>query len=352
MTIKLGVIADDFTGATDIAGFMVQNGWQVSQLLKVPDENTLIPHGVDAIVISLKSRSCPVEEAIENSLKCCRWLRYRVGCQQLFFKYCSTFDSTPEGNIGPVIDALMNELEIDLSLICPALPINGRTVVHGHLFVNGQLLNESGMQYHPVTPMKDANLLRLVEQQSKGQAGLVDLNCVRQGGESIRNRLDTLRCNGIRYAVVDAMMMEDLISIAQAASEMIFVTGGSGLGAALACYHTGLSFHAEYGISVSSIGKTPSIRGRKVVVLSGSCSAMTYQQVMEYKKFAPAIALDVGECINNPEYSSYLVDWVIRQPRQVLAPMLYATQSPEVYMLRRYFMDECVLFISIFIEDA
>ncbi|WP_340607957.1 3-oxo-tetronate kinase [Xenorhabdus bharatensis] len=330
MAIKLGVIADDLTGATDIASFMVQNGWKVSQLLGVPNEDTLIPYDVDTVVISLKSRSCSTKEAIRSSLKSCRWLRDKANCRQFFFKYCSTFDSTSKGNIGPVIDALMDELQIDLSLICPAIPINGRTVVHGHLFVNGQLLNESGMQYHPVTPMKDANLLRLIEQQSKGVAGLVDLNCVRQGGLSIRNYLNILRCNGIRYAVVDAMMMKDLMSIAEGVSEMILVTGGSGLGAALASYHTGFSLYSEYGLSKSSMGKTPPIIGRKAVILSGSCSAVTYQQVMEYKKFAPAITLDVGECINNPEYSSYLVDWVIQHMKQSLAPMLYSTQSTDI----------------------
>ncbi|PHM67426.1 type III effector HopAN1 [Xenorhabdus stockiae] len=329
MTIKLGIIADDFTGATDIASFMVQSGWRVCQLLEVPNKHTPVPYDVDAIVISLKSRSCPVDEAIDNSLKSCRWLQYIAECQQLFFKYCSTFDSTSEGNIGPVIDALMDELRVDICLVCPALPINGRTVIHGHLFVNGQLLNESGMQYHPVTPMKDANLLRLIEQQSKGQAGLVNLNCVRQGELSIRNCLDKFRRENIRYAVVDTMLMDDFIPIARVASDMIFVTGGSGLGAALACYHTGGNQRIECGVSVSSTGKFVPSRGRKTIVLSGSCSPMTYQQVMEYKKIAPAMVLDVGECVNNPDYSSYLVNWVMEQTKCEWAPMLYATQSPE-----------------------
>ncbi len=175
MTIKLGVIADDFTSATDIASFMVQSGWRVVQLLVAPDENTVVPQNIDAIVISLKSRSCPVDEAVNNSLKSCRWLRQKAGCQRIFFKYCSTFDSTSKGNIGPVTDALMGELNTDITLICPALPVNGRTVVHGHLFVNGQRVNKSGMQHHPITPMKDANLIRLMEQQAQGKTGLVDL---------------------------------------------------------------------------------------------------------------------------------------------------------------------------------
>ncbi|MDX8000449.1 four-carbon acid sugar kinase family protein [Xenorhabdus sp. Reich] len=323
MTIKLGVIADDFTGATDIASFMVQSGWKVIQLLGVPDENTHIPYDVDAIVVSLKSRSCPVNDAIEKSLKSCRWLRYKAGCQQLFFKYCSTFDSTSEGNIGPVIDALMDELQADISLICPALPVNGRTVVNGYLYVHGKLLNESGMQYHPTTPMKDANLLRLIELQAKGQAGLVDIHCVRQGKQAIYYQMESLRQRGIRYAVVDAMRMEDLLSIAQVASDMILVTGGSGLGGALASYHTGKT------LAASIIGNAPPIKGRRSVILSGSCSVITNQQVSEYKKIAPAMVLKIGECINNPEYASQLADWVIQQPSNDLAPMLYSTHSPE-----------------------
>ncbi|MDC9615402.1 four-carbon acid sugar kinase family protein [Xenorhabdus khoisanae] len=327
MTTKLGVIADDFTGATDIASFMVQSGWQVVQLLGVPEEGIPVPYGVDAIVVSLKSRSCSVDEAVEQSLKSCRWLRHRAGCQQIFFKYCSTFDSTSKGNIGPVIDALMDELQTDISLICPALPVNGRTVVHGYLFVNGQLLNESGMQYHPVTPMKDANLLRLIEQQSEGIAGLVNLDCVRQGRQTISHHLNSLRHNGIRYAVVDAMMTEDLVLIAQAVSDMVLVTGGSGLGAALASYHSG---HVQ---ADSTIGHIPSTIGRRAVILSGSCSVMTNQQVIEYKKIAPAMPLSVKECIHNPAYANQLVDWVIQQPEGGLAPMLYATQSAKLLEL-------------------
>ncbi|OTA15047.1 type III effector HopAN1 [Xenorhabdus vietnamensis] len=327
MTIKLGVIADDFTGATDIASSMVQNGWQVALLLVVPNEKTFIPHDVDAIVISLKIRACSADEAIEQSLKSCLWLRHKAGCQQLFFKYCSTFDSTLKGNIGPVIDALMDKFQADISLICPALPVNGRTVVHGHLFVNGQLLDESGMQYHPVTPMKDANLLRLIEQQSKGRAGLVNLDCVRQGKQAIRHHLESLRQHGIRYAIIDAMMMEDLLSIAQSVSDMILVTGGSGLGAALADYHT------RQTLATSAIRDIPPAKGRKVAILSGSCSAITNQQVIEYKKIAPAMALNVKECINNLEYASLLSEWIVQQSIDGLAPMLYATQPPEILSL-------------------
>ncbi|PHM35743.1 3-oxo-tetronate kinase [Xenorhabdus innexi] len=327
MTIKLGVIADDFTGATDIASLMVQNGWQVALLLSIPDDSTFIPHDVDAIIISLKSRSCPVDESIEQSLKACRWLRQKANCSRLFFKYCSTFDSTIKGNIGPVTDVLMDELQIDLCLICPALPINGRTVVYGYLFVNGQLLNESDMQYHPINPMKDSNLLRLMEQQSRGTAGLVDINCVRQGELSIRDRLCQLRCKGIRYAVVDTLLMDDLLLVAQAAHDMTLITGGSGLGGAIARYCSGGNSEK------TSIKKLPLPRNRRMVILSGSCSVMTYRQVLEYKKIASTMELDIDKCINNPDYIHLLVDWIIQQPMKGLAPMLYTTRPPGVLKL-------------------
>ena len=325
MTIKLGVIADDFTGATDIAGFMVQNGWKVVQLLNEPDSSTPVPDDVDAIVISLKSRSCLVDEAINASVNACHWLTEIAGCKQIFFKYCSTFDSTEKGNIGPVTDALMKALNSDLALVCPALPVNGRTVAHGHLFVNGQLLNESGMQHHPVTPMTDANLMRLMEKQSQGKAGLVELSTVRQGAESISKQLAVLKQQGIKYAVIDSMTMDDLLPIAKAVSAMPLLTGGSGLGAALASVNSG----SDWG-NITLRGAKPEAEGRKTIILSGSCSVMTNKQVQRYQQTAPAKILDVGECINNPHYAEELTDWVVAQKTTHLAPLLYATQSPEI----------------------
>ncbi|EKT53077.1 3-oxo-tetronate kinase [Providencia sneebia] len=325
MTVKLGVIADDFTGATDIAGFMVQNGWRVVQLLNEPNENTPVPQNVDAIVISLKSRSCPADEAINASVKSCEWLKQNAQCQQIFYKYCSTFDSTEKGNIGPVTDALMQWLNTPLSLICPALPVNGRTVVHGHLFVNGQLLNESGMQNHPVTPMTDANLLRVMEKQSEGQAGLISLNEVQQGSDVIQKRLTALKAQGVSYAVIDALTMDDLLPIARAAREMALLTGGSGLGAALAHNDTG----SQWGAAASQ-GDKPTGKDRKTVILSGSCSTMTNKQVQSYQQIAPAKVLDVGECLNNSQYAQQLAIWVQAQSASKLAPLLYATQPPEI----------------------
>lgn len=325
MTVKLGVIADDFTGATDIAGFMVQNGWKVVQLLNEPDENTPVPQDVDAIVISLKSRSCPVDEAVSASTNACKWLKQKANCQQIFFKYCSTFDSTEKGNIGPVTDALMAQLGTDLALVCPALPVNGRTVIHGHLFVNGQLLNESGMQHHPVTPMTDANLLRVMEKQSKGKAGLVKLEDIQKGSDVVSQKLAELAQQGVSYAVVDSLTMDDLLPIVQAVKAMPLLTGGSGLGAALA----NVDSQCPWG-GTTQRGEKPTGKNRKTVVLSGSCSVMTNKQVQAYQQVAPAKMLDVGECLNNSEYAKTLADWVQAQQLTGLAPMLYATQSPEL----------------------
>lgn len=325
MTVKLGVIADDFTGATDIAGFMVQNGWRVVQLLNEPDENTVVPQEVDAIVISLKSRSCLVDEAINASVNACNWLKQQAKCEQIFFKYCSTFDSTEKGNIGPVTDALMKLLGTQQALICPALPINGRTVVHGHLFVNGQLLNESGMQHHPVTPMTDANLLRVMEKQSEGKAGLISLADIQLGRDVIEQRLATLAEQDVSYVIVDSLTMDDLLPIASAVKNMPLLTGGSGLGAALANVDTGCAWSAGAGR-----GEKPSGHDRKTIILSGSCSVMTNKQVQNYQQTAPTKVLDVGECLHNPQYAQQLASWVQQQKITGLAPLLYATQPPEI----------------------
>src|SRR5699024_10796444 len=166
----LGVIADDFTGASDIASFLVENGLRTVQMNGVPQ--TALEQEVDAIVISLKSRSNPAQEAVQQSLEALHWLQNN-GATQFYFKYCSTFDSTAEGNIGPVTDALLNELDEKFTIITPALPVNGRTIFNGYLFVGQMLLNESGMQNHPITPMTDANLMRLMDRQAQGKTGLV-----------------------------------------------------------------------------------------------------------------------------------------------------------------------------------
>ncbi len=199
----------------------------------------------------------------------------------------------------------MGELNADITLICPALPVNGRTVVHGHLFVNGQLVNKSGMQHPPITPMKDANLIRLMEQQAQGKTGLVDLTCVHQGEQAIRKQLNKLQQQGIRYAVVDAMSMNDLLPIASAVSELTLVTGGSGLGAALASTNTGKLLSPP-----QPEGATPPAQNRRTVILSGSCSVMTNKQVAQYQKLALIFSCMLRRCFMSEQaLRTELVEW-------------------------------------------
>lgn len=312
----LGVIADDFTGASDIASFLVENGLSAVQMNGVPSKP--LAESVDAVVISLKSRSNPVDEAIAQSLSALDWLQQN-GATQFYFKYCSTFDSTAQGNIGPVTDALLAQLGADFTVITPALPVNGRTIFNGYLFVGDVLLNESGMRNHPITPMKDASLIRLMDAQAQGKTGLVAYADVIQGPVRVKERFAQLKEQGYRYAVVDAVDNSQLAVLAEAVSELKLVTGGSGLGAYMAARLSGGKTGSN--AFVPTKGKT--------VVLSGSCSVMTNKQVQIYQTQAPSYFLDVEETLNNPNYAQQLAQWVLENSQQALAPMVYATVLPE-----------------------
>jgi uncharacterized protein YgbK (DUF1537 family) len=183
--LALGCIADDFTGATDLANNLVRGGMRAVQAIGVPDGP--LARDADAVVVALKSRTNPPQEAVAQSLEALRWLRGQ-GARQVYFKYCSTFDSTPQGNIGPVTEALMDALGTDFTVATPAFPDNGRTVFKGHLFVGDVLLSDSGMRDHPLTPMRDANLVRVLQAQCKRRVGLVDHRVVAQGPDAIRAR--------------------------------------------------------------------------------------------------------------------------------------------------------------------
>ncbi|MFZ7174578.1 3-oxo-tetronate kinase [[Pasteurella] aerogenes] len=312
----LGVIADDFTGASDIASFLVENGLSAVQMNGVPSKP--LAESVDAVVISLKSRSNPVDEAIAQSLSALDWLQQN-GATQFYFKYCSTFDSTAQGNIGPVTDALLAQLGADFTVITPALPVNGRTIFNGYLFVGDVLLNESGMRNHPITPMKDASLIRLMDAQAQGKTGLVAYADVIQGPVRVKERFAQLKEQGYRYAVVDAVDNSQLAVLAEAVSELKLVTGGSGLGAYMAARLSGGKTGSN--AFVPTKGKT--------VVLSGSCSVMTNKQVQTYQTQAPSYFLAVEEALNNPNYAQQLAQWVQENSQHALAPMVYATVLPE-----------------------
>jgi uncharacterized protein YgbK (DUF1537 family) len=271
--IVLGCIADDFTGATDLANNLVRAGMRVILSVDVPAQDQKID--ADAVVVALKSRTVPAADAVKLSLDACRWLR-KQGAGQIYFKICSTFDSTAAGNIGPVIEALMDELGCDFSIATPAFPENGRTVVHGHLFLGDTLLSDSGMRHHPLTPMTDANLVRVLQAQlhpSKGRkVGLIDYQTVAQSAEAIRRRMAELKAKGISVAIVDALSDDDLGRLAEALRDSPFLTAGSGVGSGLP---------RNWGFRPGRPITLPPARGRKAI-LAGSCSSATNVQVERF----------------------------------------------------------------------
>ncbi|CAH2599722.1 putative 3-oxo-tetronate kinase YgbK [Rhodovastum atsumiense] len=281
----LGCIADDFTGATDLASMLVRNGMRTVQLIGVPAEGSTVPDA-DAIVVALKSRTAPVEQAVADSLAALAWLRH-AGCRQFFFKYCSTFDSTEDGNIGPVGDALIDALGSGFALACPAFPTNGRTVYQGHLFVGTALLNESGMEKHPLTPMTDANLVRVLGRQSRGTVGLVPFAIVEQGAAAIRRAMTALKEQGRRWAIVDAVTDAHLRAIGEAAAAHALVTGGSGV--ALGLPET---FRARGLLAaIADPAALPTADGAAAVV-AGSCSRTTLLQIGMARGQVPTLELD------------------------------------------------------------
>ena len=227
MTVLLGAIADDFTGATDLCNTLVRRGMRAVQLIDVPEPGTEIAEA-EAVVVALKSRTIPAADAIDKSLAALAWLQ-NAGARQILFKYCSTFDSTDQGNIGPVAEALMEALGTDFTLFCPAFPEAGRTIYRGYLFVGDVLLSESGMRDHPLTPMRDPSLVRVLQRQCRGQVGLVPEYDVARGPVAIRDAFSSLRQADFRHAIVDAIEDRHLEAIGEAAADFPLITGGSGI---------------------------------------------------------------------------------------------------------------------------
>jgi uncharacterized protein YgbK (DUF1537 family) len=282
----LGCIADDFTGATDLAAMLVGNGMRAVQVIGVPESDAVVPEA-DAIVVALKSRTSPPGQAVAESLAALAWLR-AAGCRQFFFKYCSTFDSTDQGNIGPVADALIAALECGFALACPAFPANNRSVYQGHLFVGSALLNESGMEKHPLTPMTDANLVRVLSRQTDGTVGLVPFGTVAQGAAAIRDAMTALKEQGRRYAIVDAITDAHLHAIGEAAAAHPLLTGGSGVAIGLP------ENFRRAGVlpRLDDPASLPSIAGH-AAVLAGSCSRATLFQIGVAREHVPVLELDV-----------------------------------------------------------
>jgi uncharacterized protein YgbK (DUF1537 family) len=320
VTALLGCIADDFTGGTDLAGMLVKAGMRTVQLIGVPDGPP--PADVDAVVIALKSRTSPVDDAVAESLAALRWLR-EAGCRQFYFKYCSTFDSTPRGNIGPVAEALMRALDTDFTIACPALPANGRTIYQGYLFVGNVPLSECGMRYHPLTPMTDANLVRVLQQQAARKVGLVDHATVSRGEASIRARFAALREEGLGFAVVDALSNADLDAIAAACADLPLVTGGSGIALGLPQNFRRRGLLAS-NVVADGLPKTGGLRA----VISGSCSVATQRQVDVMRASFPSFNVDPLRLARGEDVVSAALDWagsrIGREP-----VLIYATATPE-----------------------
>ncbi|UUZ70144.1 four-carbon acid sugar kinase family protein [Polaromonas sp. P2-4] len=279
--ILLGCIADDFTGASDLANNLVRAGMRVVQTIGVPAG----PLGadVDAVVVALKSRTMEPSEAVAQSLQALAWLQAQ-GAQQIYFKYCSTFDSTPQGNIGPVTEALMDALKTDFTIATPAFPDNQRTVFKGYLFAGDVPLNESGMQNHPLTPMTDANLVRVMQAQTTRKVGLIDYSVAARGEAAIRERIEQLRREGVGIAIVDAVSNDDLMRLGPALKDMPLVTAGSGVA---------IGLPQNFKLTPSSTAsELPPSAGLQAVV-SGSCSLATNRQVLAFIKAGrPALGID------------------------------------------------------------
>lgn len=296
--LLLGCIADDFTGATDLANNLVRAGMRVVQAIGVPEGP--LAADVDAVVIALKSRTNPVHEAVEQSLAALRWLQGQ-GARQIYFKYCSTFDSTAAGNIGPVTEALMDAMGTDFTIATPAFPDNKRTVFKGYLFVGDVLLNESGMQNHPLTPMTDPNLVRVMQSQCQRKVGLIDHAVVARGAAAVTERIAQLKAEGVSIAIVDAVSNDDLLRTGPALASLPLVTAGSGVAIALP---------ANFGLAPSPAASVLPAKSGLRAVVSGSCSLATNRQVQDFiARGGAALAIDPLRIADGADVAAEALAW-------------------------------------------
>ena len=311
----LGVIADDFTGATDVAGMLVQAGMDTLLAVGVPPDDA--PLAADAIVVALKSRTARAADAVRESLAALARLR-AAGCRQFYFKVCSTFDSTPRGNIGPVAEALMAALGAEFAIACPAFPENGRSVYRGHLFVGDALLSDTGMREHPLTPMTDANLVRWLQAQTPLRIGLLRHDAVAAGAGAVRARIAALRVEGVRIAVADAICNDDLRTLAAATADLPLLVAGSGLALGLPA-----AYAARGWIQPDARAAALSAVGGHAAVLSGSCSSATHGQVHDWLAGGrPGFRIDVLQLAAGAPLAAQALAW---------AALLLPTQPVLVY---------------------
>lgn len=320
MPFFIGAIADDFTGATDLANTLAKEGMRVTQLIGVPDE-AVDAGEVDAVVVALKTRSIAPADAMAQSLAALQWLQAQ-GARQILFKYCSTFDSTAKGNIGPVADALMDALETDFALVCPAFPENGRTIYKGNLFVGDLPLAESSMKDHPLTPMRDSSLVRLMDAQSLRAAGVIPYEAVEAGVEAVRTRIEELKAKGISYGVADAISDRHLRTLGEAVKHHRLITGGSGIAVGLPANFILPS--EEKGEATNAM---PKIAGRSLV-LAGSCSAATRSQIARVSDSWPTARIDVDALAGGEDVAGELSAWA--EASTPGTPILiYASADPD-----------------------
>ncbi|MBO1907696.1 four-carbon acid sugar kinase family protein [Microvirga sp. 3-52] len=320
--MKLGCIADDLTGASDLALMLAREGLRTVQTIGVPRAGVDLS-GADAVVVALKSRTIPAQEAVDQSLVAAEALR-RAGAQHLFFKYCSTFDSTDAGNIGPVSEALLAFAGTDFTLACPAFPANGRTVYKGHLFVNGVPLHESSMKDHPLTPMRDSNLVRVLQRQTKLSVGLVSYEDVEAGPDSIRTAFDREKAAGHQIVIVDALNDTHLRAIGLAAADLPLMTGGSGVAMGLPA-----AYRQSEGPTTPSSSKGFDAPAGRSIILAGSCSSATREQVRTaHDAGMPALRLDAMDLASGAMTAQNALDWLKTQPTNGPA-LIYSTATPE-----------------------
>ena len=322
MSIVLGAIADDFTGATDLANNLVRAGMRTLQVIGVP-QDALDLSDIDAVVVALKSRSCPAQDAIGDSLAALDWLQDQ-GARQIFFKYCSTFDSTDDGNIGPVADALLDQLGARQTVMVPAFPVNGRTVYQGHLFVGDRLLNDSGMEHHPLNPMTDADLVRTLSRQTPHTVGLLARPTLAAGPEQARAHLDRLEKQNVRHVICDTLDEADLTVLAATLAQSALVTGGSGLGQALPAEYRRLGWLEN----VDNAGQLAPASGASLI-LSGSCSRATLAQVEHFLSRFEGFALDPIALADSDDQITEALAFARDRLSRTDPVLIYASATPD-----------------------
>ena len=320
MSILLGCVADDFTGATDLANTLVKAHMRTVQLLGVPRPGLKVP-AADCIIVALKSRSNPTNEAVTMSLAALDWLRQQ-GAKQFYFKYCSTFDSTDKGNIGPVADAMLDAIGAEFTVFNPAFPTNKRTVYKGYLFVGDELLSESGMRQHPLTPMTDPSLVRVLQRQTRHKVGLVPHATIVKGVEAIRDAFEKLRKHGVRHAILDSITDEHLVTLGEACADLKLVTGGSGMAMGLPT-----NFVRKGLMKSGQHSQLPNVTG-PTAVLAGSCSVATQGQVALMKQDHEFFELEPMAIASGRDLAQEALNWAASRLSEKPV-LIYSTATPE-----------------------